>query len=240
MQAGKIRRFFVVGGCDAPGKGGEYYREVVQASRAIRQLNDELLLTLSKIIAARDPYVAGHTDKVTDYAITLAKELGLPAERVERVRQAALLHDVGKIGISEQVLHKPGALTDREYEHIKSHVTLGAEFLDTCQGLRCLIPFVRHHHEWWDGSGYPEGLKGEQIPMESRVLAIADSFEAMSSARPYRPALSREEVMEELRKGAGTPFDPKLVEVFIGIIEAGLPEKVRTGKTSQPSESIND
>ena len=197
------------------------YSEVVHANRAIRQLNGELLMTLSRIIAARDPYVAGHTDKVMHYAVALAQELGLPPERVERVRQAAALHDVGKIGISEQILNKPGVLTDQEFEHIKTHVTLGAEFLDTCQSLRCLVPFVRHHHEWWDGSGYPAGLGGKRIPLEARILAVCDAAEAMGSDRPYHRAASPSEVIAELKQRAGTQFDPTVVEAFVRVVQRG-------------------
>lgn len=179
--------------------------EVVEASRAIRQLNDELFMTLAKIIDARDPYVAGHAAKVAEYATAIALEMDLPAERVERVRQAALLHDIGKIGISEQVLHKPGQLTDKEYEYFKTHASMGAEFLETSQGLRHLAPFVRHHHERWDGIGYPDGLRGEQIPLEARILAICDATEAMASDRPYSRASSMSEIgrrAEALRRDA--------------------------------------
>ncbi|MBC8263539.1 MAG: diguanylate cyclase [Anaerolineales bacterium] len=193
--------------------------EVVEASRAIRQLNEELFLVLAKIIDSRDPYVAGHSAKVTEYATTIATELGLSAERVKHVRQAAFLHDIGKIGISEQVLHKPGTLTDEEYEHVKTHAALGAEFLDTCQGLRHLAPFVKHHHEWWDGNGYPGGLPREQPPLEARILAVCDAVEAMASDRPYHRAMSLSEIAAEVKNCAGTQFDPAVTEAFIRIAE---------------------
>lgn len=194
-------------------------QEILSASRAIRQLNDELFLTLSKIIDARDPYVGGHAAKVADYATAIAVELGLPLERVEQVRQAALLHDIGKIGISEQLLHKPDKLTAEEYEHIKRHATLGAELLATAQGLRHLAPFVRHHHERWDGRGYPSQLAGERIPLEARILAVCDAVEAMASDRPYQQGRSQDEIIVELRRCAGTQFDPHIVETFIRILE---------------------
>jgi putative nucleotidyltransferase with HDIG domain len=194
-------------------------REIVSASKAMRQLNEELFLTLAKIIDARDPYLSGHSAKVADYATAIALELGLSAERVEHLRQAAFLHDIGKIGISEQVLHKPGKLTRREYEQVRAHASLGAEFLETSQGLRHLASFVRHHHERWDGTGYPAGLRREQIPLEARILAVSDSFEAMASDRPHRRAISLGEILAEARHCVGTQFDPAVVEALARVIE---------------------
>jgi diguanylate cyclase (GGDEF)-like protein/putative nucleotidyltransferase with HDIG domain len=194
-------------------------REVVGASRAIRQLNDELFATLAKIIDARDPYVAGHAAKVAEYATAIALEMDLPAERVEHVHQAALLHDVGKIAISERVLHKPGKLTGEEHKYFKTHAKMGAEFLETSQGLRHLASFVRHHHERWDGTGYPDGLRRKQSPLEARILAVADAVEAMASDRPYSRASSMSEIVAELRRCAGTQFDPSVAEAFIRVIE---------------------
>jgi len=182
-------------------------------------------LTLSKIIDARDPYVAGHSAKVADYAISIAAELELPAERIAPIRQAGLLHDIGKIGVAEHILHKPGKLTPEEYEQVKTHADLGAEFLETARGLRHLAPFVRHHHERWDGCGYPQGLAGEQTPLEARILAVCDAVDAMASDRPYQRAMSLEEIIAEVRRGRGTHFDPLLADVFIQIAEregAGL------------------
>ncbi len=193
--------------------------EVRDASRAIQQLNDELFLTLSKIIDARDPYVSGHAAKVADYATAIAAEIGLSAEQIAPIRQAGLLHDIGKIGVSEQILHKPGKLTPEEYEHVKTHANLGAEFLETARGLRHLAPFVRHHHERWDGRGYPHGLAGEQSPLEARILAVCDAVEAMASDRPYQRAMSLEEIIVEIQRGRGTHFDPTLADVFIQMAE---------------------
>lgn len=193
-------------------------REIGGASRAIRQLNDELFLTLSKIIDARDPYAAGHAVKVSDYSVAIAADLGIRGERLEHVRQAALLHDIGKLGISEQVLHKPSRLTGGEYANVKTHTTLGAEFLETCQGLRHLAPFVRHHHEWWDGTGYPDKRQGEQIPLEARILSVCDAVEAMASDRPYHRGLSLGEIIAEVKCCAGTQFDPAVVNTFIRVV----------------------
>jgi diguanylate cyclase (GGDEF)-like protein/putative nucleotidyltransferase with HDIG domain len=194
-------------------------RAITDANQAIRQLNDELFLILAKVIDARDPYVANHASKAADYAAAIAVELGLKVERVEHVRQAALLHDIGKLGIPEQILHKQSRLSDEEYAIVKTHAALGAELLGTCQSLRHLAPFVRHHHEWWDGRGYPDGLQGELIPLEARVLAVCDAVEAMASDRSYQRAASLSEIMAELQSCAGTQFDPVIVHAFINIAE---------------------
>jgi putative nucleotidyltransferase with HDIG domain len=190
-------------------------REVASANQAIHRLNDELFLTLAKVIDARDPYAAGHAAKVADYATAIAAELGLPPERIEHIRQAALLHDIGKLSIPERILNKPASLTAEEYAMIKSHASLGAEFLETCQGLRHLAPFIEHHHEWWDGRGYPGELRGEHISVEARILAVCDAVEAMASDRPYHRAMLLDEIIAELRGCAGMQFDPTVVEVFI-------------------------
>jgi HD-GYP domain-containing protein (c-di-GMP phosphodiesterase class II) len=185
----------------------------------MQSLNEELFLTLSKIIDARDPYVGGHASKVGDYAVAIAHDLGVEPERFEPLRQAGFLHDIGKIAISEAVLHKPSKLTDEEYEYIKTHAALGGEFLATCRSLRHLAPFVRHHHERWDGRGYPDKLAGEDIPLEARILAVCDAVEAMASDRPYRKGMSLDEVIAEVKRCAGTQFDPHVAAAFVSIAE---------------------
>jgi len=139
---------------------------------------------------------------------------------------------IGKIGIPAKVLSKKKKLNGENWEAIKTHPRLGANIIGNIPNLVPCVSSILHHHERWDGGGYPDGLKGEEIPLGARILAIADSFEAMTSARPYRSALSREEVVRELRQGAGIQFDPYLVEVFIGIIKAGLPGRMKIGQDS--------
>ncbi len=190
-------------------------REVVSASQAIQLLNDELFLTLAKILDARDPYVGGHAAQVSTYATAIAREMGLPAEQIELVRQAGFLHDIGKIAISEQVLHKPARLTDEEYEYVKTHAAIGAALLETSRALRHLAPFVRGHHERWDGHGYPDGLRGSDIPLEARILAVCDAVEAMASDRPYQRGKSLPEVIAEVQRCAGSHFDPVVAETFV-------------------------
>lgn len=194
-------------------------RQIVAANQAIHQLNDELFLALAKVIDARDPFVSGHAHQVAEYAVAIAKEMHLPPERINHVRQAALLHDIGKMGIPEKVLHKPAKLSEDEYEYVKQHATLGAEFLETAQSLRHLAPFIRHHHEWWNGKGYPSGLAREQIPLEARILAVCDAVEAMASDRAYHRALSLEQIVAELKKWAGIQFDPAVVEAFVRVTQ---------------------
>ena len=185
---------------------------------------------------AKDPYTYGHSKKVNIYAVALAEAIGLSHDEVSTLSAAALLHDIGKVGIPDKVLNKKGKLTKEDWETIKAHPKLGANIISNIPRLAPSVNSILYHHERWDGSGYPEGLKGEEIPLEARILAIADSFEAMTSARPYRPALSLEEVVTELRQGASLQFDPKLVEVFIGIIEAGLPEGVKIGQDTSSEQ----
>jgi diguanylate cyclase (GGDEF)-like protein/putative nucleotidyltransferase with HDIG domain len=192
-------------------------QEIGQANRAIRELNDELFITLSKVLDARDPYVAGHAEQVAKYARTIAEALGLPPGQVEAIRQAGFLHDIGKIAISEQILHKPARLTAEEYEYMKTHAAIGAQLLESSQALRHLAPFVRNHHERWDGQGYPEGLAGEAIPLEARILAVCDAVEAMASDRPYSRGKTVDEIIAEVERCAGTHFDPQVAAVFVQI-----------------------
>ena len=200
-------------------------REVNAASQAIRQLNDELFNTLAKIIDARDPDVHGHAERVANLATAIARQLRLPDEVTEQVRQAGLLHDIGKIGISEEILHKPGPLTSSEFEIIKSHTTLGGDLLETSKGLRHLSPYVRHHHERWDGSGYPRGLKGDQIPLGARILAVCDAVEAMAETRPYQDSVPKKFIVAEVSRCAGTQFDPDVVDAIVRVLSADLIEE---------------
>jgi len=191
---------------------------------------------IATAVEAKDPYTYGHSKKVNIYAVALAEAIGLSPDEVSALSAAALLHDIGKVGIPDKVLNKKGKLTKEDWETIKAHPKLGANIISNIPKLAPSVNSILYHHERWDGSGYPEGLKGEEIPIEARILAVADSFEAMTSARPYRPALSLEEVITELRQGAGLQFDPKLVEVFIGIIEAGLPGRVKIGQDASSEQ----
>jgi diguanylate cyclase (GGDEF)-like protein/putative nucleotidyltransferase with HDIG domain len=192
---------------------------------------------IASAVEAKDPYTYGHSRRVNIYAVALAEKTGLSADEVSVLSAAALLHDIGKVGIPDKVLNKKGKLSREDWEAIKEHPKLGANIISSVPRLAPAINSILYHHERWDGGGYPEGLRGEEIPLEARILAIADSFEAMTSARPYRPALSLEEVVMELRQGAGLQFDPGLVDTFVDIIEAGLPDGVRIGQEAAGESS---
>lgn len=196
-----------------------FNEELTAANQAIRQVNDELFWTLAKVFDARDPFVGGHAAQVATYAVAIAQELALPEDRVEAIRQSALLHDIGKIAIPEAILHKPSKLTTLEYEFLKKHTDIGADFIETSHGLRHLAPFIRHHHERWDGRGYPSGLAGEAIPLEARILNVCDSVEAMASDRPYSRAMSVDEIIKEVIRCSGAQFDPTVAKAFVRIAE---------------------
>lgn len=196
-----------------------FNRELTVANQAIQQVNDELFYTLAKVFDARDPFVGGHAAQVATYAVAIGQELGLPTARIEILRQGALLHDIGKIAIPEAILHKPSKLTAAEYEFLKKHTDIGADFIETSHGLRQLAPFIRHHHERWDGRSYPAGLAGEAIPLEARILNVCDSVEAMASDRPYSRAMSVDEIIKEVINCAGLQFDPVVAKAFVRIAE---------------------
>lgn len=183
-------------------------------TREVSRLNEELLLSLGKAVDMRDPDVMGHSQHVARYAVLIAQGLGLSRERVHLVRRAALLHDIGKLGIPESILFKPGRLTESEYAVVQRHSVLGGEILSSSDPLRSLVTIVRHHHERWDGAGYPDGLAGRAIPLESRILAVADAVEAMASDRPYRAASDVTQIVDEIELYAGTQFDPAVVAAF--------------------------
>jgi putative nucleotidyltransferase with HDIG domain len=174
-----------------------------------------MLTTLSRAIEVRDPYTRGHSTRVTAIAEAIARRLGWDEERLELLQLGGPLHDVGKLGVSEEVLAKPGRLDEAELAQIREHPKLGARILLRVAALRGALPYVLYHHERWDGGGYPTGRVGERIPLEARVLAVADAFDAMTSDRPYRPALDRDEAVAEVARCAGTQFDPEVVRVFL-------------------------
>jgi putative nucleotidyltransferase with HDIG domain len=174
---------------------------------------------LTSAIDAKDPYTCGHSDRVARLSVCLARQLGCDAEDLNTIYLSGLLHDIGKIGIDDNVLRKPGALTPAEFEHIKTHPDLGCRILEGVKQLDKVMPVVRHHHEAWNGGGYPAGLKSEETPFLARVVAVADSIDAMSSDRPYRKGMSDEKLDAILREGAGKQWDPKIVEAAFQVRE---------------------
>ena len=176
----------------------------------------DIIEALAATIDAKDPYTHGHSRRVTQYGMVIAEAIGATPEFVETVKLAGLLHDVGKIGISESILRKGGSLTSEEYRTIMDHTTIGVKILGHIDALKHVVPAIKHHHERYGGGGYPEGLKGEDIPLAARILSIADTFDAMTTDRPYSKGLSHEEALMELSRNLGTHFDPELVKVFTG------------------------
>lgn len=174
-----------------------------------------VLHSLTESIDAKDPYTHGHSQRVAAISRRLAEELGFSADHVRHVYLAGLLHDIGKIGVRESILCKDGRLTDEEYGHIKEHPSIAAKILRRIRHLDPIVTGVLSHHERLDGKGYPQGLSGEAVPLEGRIIGLADSWDAMTSHRTYRRAKPIEEAAEELRRCAGTQFDPKLVEIFL-------------------------
>jgi len=191
-------------------------RQLNKTNAELDRMNQELLQLMVKSIEARDPYTSGHSRRVERFARQIARAIGLSSATVNRVSQAALLHDVGKINEKyAPILLKPDKLTPAEWEIMQQHPADGAELVSTMSQLHDLVPSIRHHHERWDGRGYPDGLAGEQIPLASRIIALADTVDAMTSERPYRPPLTYEQVKHELIRGRGTQFDPEIVDRLI-------------------------
>jgi putative nucleotidyltransferase with HDIG domain len=178
-----------------------------------------MLSVLTGAIEARDPYTRGHSARVTALAEEVALRLGWSEQRLASLRIGGPLHDIGKLAVSDEVLRKEGRLDDGELAQIREHPKIGARILLRMAALREAIPYVLYHHERWDGDGYPSGKAGEEIPIEARVLAIADAFDAMTSDRPYRRALSRGEALAEVERCAGTQFDPDIARVFLELFD---------------------
>jgi len=198
------------------------YQLVRQRTIELERMLVATVGALANAIEARDPYTRGHTDRVARITIAFCDRLGWEREKLSIARMGALLHDIGKIGVPDAILRKPGRLTADEYELMKEHTVIGAQILQGIHALEPAIPFVLSHHERWDGKGYPEGLSGKNIPIEGRILAIVDAFDAMTSARVYRAPMSMDAAVAEIRRCAGTQFDPGLVPAFVRLYEDGL------------------
>jgi putative nucleotidyltransferase with HDIG domain/PAS domain S-box-containing protein len=186
-----------------------------KAEKDLHELFTAALESLASAIEAKSPWTRGHSERVADYAVEIGQALGLTNGELDKLRIAALLHDIGKIGTYDGLLEKQGKLTAVEYETIKQHSAKGAEMLAPIRQLHDIIPWVRGHHERFDGAGYPDGLKGENIPLQARILAVADTFDSMTAERPYRTTPGKAQALEEIQRHAGTQFDPKVVEAFL-------------------------
>jgi GAF domain-containing protein len=185
----------------------------------LSELFKSSIRALVNAVEAKDEYTRGHTERVTEYSVMIARKMGFTGEEIQRIELSALLHDVGKIGIPDKILLKPGKLTDEEFEVVKEHPSRGVKMLRPIKQLRMVLNGIKHHHEKLDGSGYPDGLIGDGIPLVARIITVGDAYDAMTTNRPYRNALPREEAIRRLKQDSNTQFDPELVDVFVKCIE---------------------
>ena len=234
-----IRRLDIQGYCEKSDKFDQLLLLIESGIKSIEQLNEikringelsntyeklekaylDSIQTLRYTVEAKDPYTRGHSDRVSRYSVLIGKYLGLPEEDLRTLEIGGLFHDIGKIGIPDSILLKEAKLTDEEYSEIKNHPAIGAHILCNATIFQDVIPIVKHHHERYDGKGYPGKLAGNDIPYFARIAAVADTFDAMTSRRTYRNALPLEVVREEIAKCSGTQFDPEIAKVFLDILD---------------------
>jgi len=201
---------------------------------------------LAQMVELRDEYTGGHTQRVTRYSLLLSEKMGLAADQIDLVKLGTPLHDIGKIGISDAILRKPGRLTAQEFAVMQTHTTLGAEYLITIPELHPILPIVRNHHERWDGTGYPDRLAGEEIPVLARIVAVCDAFDAMTSDRPYhvnKKGKPAEVAFAEVQKQIGRQFDPAAATAFLAIKDLILQAKQElvpdpAGDTATPNPTL--
>ncbi len=196
---------------------GSLARSLLGRMEDLERLNRETILAFVRAIDARDPYTARHSETVAAYATALARALGLPRAACERIALAGLLHDVGKVALERTILNKPGALSPEEWREMREHPARSAHIVGAVTRFAEYLPGARHHHERYDGGGYPDGLAGEAIPLDARIIAVADAYDAMTSDRSYRTALSHAEAVGRLEQGAGSQFDPECARVFAAL-----------------------
>ena len=193
----------------------------------MKRLNEDLesatniILTLALALEANDEYTQGHSERVAHFAVQLGEQLGLPDDYLRMLRVAGLLHDIGKIGIKESILNKTGKLSEEELAYVRTHAVIGEKICQPLRSLRAILPVIRQHGERYDGEGLPDGLKGERIDLGARIVAVVDAYDAITSDRPYRRAMTKEEAVRVLRDGAGTQWDPALVDHFVKMIMKG-------------------
>ncbi len=196
-------------------------RRLRHALRQNQELFLETIRTLAAAIDAKDPYTRGHSERVSSYSMAIAMHLGLSQEEVFRVRIAAILHDVGKLGIRDGILNKPAGLTEEEYSVMRQHPEIGAQIMAPIRMLKDIIPGIRNHHETWDGQGYPDGLSGEGIPLVARIIGAADTFDAMTTTRPYQEAMTLDYVLRQMSGMSKTRFAPEVIDALVAAVEAG-------------------
>jgi putative nucleotidyltransferase with HDIG domain len=198
-----------------------YIGNLKMASEQNRQLFIESIEMIAAAVDARDPYTKDHSLRVAQYSVILAQELGLPEEEVDKIRISATLHDVGKMGIEDRVFQKPGVLTKEEFEIMKRHTLIGYQIVAQVKQLTEMLPGIRWHHEALNGRGYPDGIKGDELPMIARIISVADTFDAITTERPYQAASEFPKALEILRKHAGTKYDPIVVDAMDSALAKG-------------------
>ncbi len=233
-----IKRLDIQGYCEKSDKFDQLLLLIESGIKSIKQMNEikrinqelsnskeqleqaylDMVQTLRYTVEAKDTYTRGHSDRVSEYSVLIGEKLGLSEDQIKTLRIGGLFHDIGKIGIPDSILLKQSKLTDDEYSEIKNHPSIGAHILGSATVFKDIIPIVKHHHERYDGKGYPSGLKGADIPYLARIAALADTFDAMTSKRSYRDALELQYVLDEIEKCKGTQFDPQLADTFLDIL----------------------
>ncbi len=208
----------------------EEQEKALELTRRQIEMSNETIMTIANAVESRDSYTSRHSNRVAEYSVKIARKLGYNEEQCENLQKIAKLHDIGKIGIPDSVLNKPGRLTDEEYATMKTHVTAGAKILQTLTFIDHVDEGARYHHERYDGRGYPNGLSGEEIPVTARIIGVADAFDAMTSNRIYRNALDMEDVLAEIRRCSGAQFDPKIAEILISLVDSGEIDPTRSVK----------
>jgi putative nucleotidyltransferase with HDIG domain len=197
----------------------ERSQELLDAYRLLEQNTLEAVESLNATVDAKDPYTAGHSQRVERIAVALGEQLGLPDDRITALHFGGLFHDIGKLAVPDTILWKPAPLSTEEYEVIKRHPADGARILERFSHLREAVPLIRHHHEWWDGTGYPDRLAGEEIPFEARIVGLADAWDSMTTPRVYHRALTLVEAEAQIREGRGTQFAPEVVDAFFAALQ---------------------
>jgi len=220
-------------------------RARLRAQLRVKRLTDQLestemvIFSMARWVEVKDPYTEGHLKRIAGYGALVAEALGLGPDDVRTVRFAGILHDIGKIGVRESILSKPGKLDSKEQEELRRHAEYGAEIVAPMRFANEVAPIILSHHEHWDGRGYPRGLAGEAIPVGARIIAVVDAWDAMTTDRPYRPSLGETEALRRLRNGAGNQWDPNVVETFVELLRSGqlrcaeLPGPVETNGHSE-------
>jgi HD-GYP domain-containing protein (c-di-GMP phosphodiesterase class II) len=218
----------------------QYISDLKRASEENRQLFIDSIEMIAAAVDAKDPYTKGHSSRVSQYSVILAGEIGLDEQEIAKVRASATLHDVGKIGVDDQVLRKPGVLTDEEFEQMKRHTIIGFEIVRQVQQLADTLPGIRWHHESLDGTGYPDGIRGDEIPLLVRIIAVADTFDAITTDRPYQVGRDFPVALEILKRHAGTRYDPIVVDALHSAYAKGYLRKFEIMRRSQvPAVPVN-